>query len=124
MKASTLFHTEHPWPMPDSADPLQGWTLTEVLQPSYGAKHDLYGQLYVHVKRELETFCKRLHTLNLNVSLFKKDAMDLPDTLATLRDKETFYDRIEVRYPLSYYQLIINSRLTFPSLPTSPTSDT
>ncbi|RMZ42089.1 hypothetical protein AFCA_006832 [Aspergillus flavus] len=92
----TLFHTEHPWPMPDSADPLQGWTLTEVLQPSYGAKHDLYGQLYVHVKRELETFCKRLHTLNLNVSLFKKDAMDLPDTLATLRDKETFYDRIEL----------------------------
>ncbi|BAE60335.1 unnamed protein product [Aspergillus oryzae RIB40] len=54
--------------LPDIPDPLQGWTLTEVLQPSYGAKHDLYGQLYVHVKH----------------------------TLATLRDKETFYDRIEL----------------------------
>ncbi|KAE8361677.1 hypothetical protein BDV27DRAFT_26211 [Aspergillus caelatus] len=92
----TLFHNEHPWPMPDSADPLQGWTLAEVLHASYGAKHDLYGQLYVHIKRYLETFCKRLHTLKLNICLFKKDAMDLPDKLATLRGKETFYDRIEL----------------------------
>ena len=98
MKGSTLFHNEHPWPMPDSADPLQGWTLTEILRPSYGAKHDLYGQLYVNLKRKLHSFCERLHTLKLSICLFKQDAMDLPDKLATLRGRETFYDRIEVRY--------------------------
>ncbi|KNG89153.1 hypothetical protein ANOM_002986 [Aspergillus nomiae NRRL 13137] len=92
----TLFHNEHPWPMPDSADPLQGWTLTEILRPSYGAKHDLYGQLYVSLKRNLHSFCERLHTLKLSICLFKQDAMDLPDKLATLRGRETFYDRIEL----------------------------
>ncbi|GAB1193899.1 hypothetical protein APSETT444_003135 [Aspergillus pseudonomiae] len=60
------------------------------------ARNLIFLLLYVNLKRKLHSFCERLHTLKLSICLFKQDAMDLPEKLATLRGRETFYDRIEL----------------------------
>jgi hypothetical protein len=81
--------------MPDSADPLDGWKLSEVLEEPHHAKDDLYGLLYLHVRQHLLKFCERLHNLKLDVSLFCMDALNLPSRLEELHDEKR-YDRIEV----------------------------
>lgn len=84
--------------MPDSADPLHGWKLDEVLQEPHLAKADLYGLLYLHVRKYLGKFCERVCNLKLNVSFFCMDALDLPNRIEEL-DEERLYDRIEVWIP-------------------------
>jgi hypothetical protein len=91
----TFFHGQRSWPMPDSADPLYGWKLSEVLQEPHPAKHDIYGLLYLHIRKYLLKFCEKLRTLKLDVSLFCMDALDLPNRIENLDDKRR-YDRIEV----------------------------
>lgn len=81
--------------MPDSADPLDGWKLSEVLEESHHAKDNLYGLLYLYVRQHLLKFCERLHNLTLDVSLFCMDALNLPSRLEELHDEKR-YDRIEV----------------------------
>jgi hypothetical protein len=81
--------------MPDSADPVVGWKLSEVLDEPHHAKGDLYGLLYFHVRRFLLKFCERLRNLKMNVSFFCMDAFYLPSRLEELHG-ERRYDRIEV----------------------------
>ncbi|EEA24163.1 hypothetical protein TMatcc_007239 [Talaromyces marneffei ATCC 18224] len=90
-----FFHDRTLWPMPDSADPLHGWKLDEVLQEPHLAKADLYGLLYLHVRKYLVKFCERVCNLKLNVSFFCMDALDLPNRIEEL-DEERLYDRIEL----------------------------
>ena len=43
------------------ADPLDGWSIEELVSfPSGGPSHDLHGQLYYHLRAELEKFCVRI----------------------------------------------------------------
>lgn len=79
--------------MRDSADPIDGWTLSDVLGESGGAKNDVYGLLHLHVRRLLEKFCEKLFILKLDICLYQNDARDLPNQL---KGELRFYDRIEV----------------------------
>ena len=79
--------------------------LTEVLETSYQAKHDLYGQLYLHVRGILLRFCERLATLKLKICLFQMNAVDFPDHITKVRDEGQNYDRIEVRSSLVPFEL-------------------
>lgn len=83
--------------MMDSADPLDGWQLAEILQGSYGAKDDLYGQFYMLVKNHLMRFCEKLSALEMDINLFQVDAEHLSSHIHEVRGSKTFYDRIEVR---------------------------
>ncbi|PGH28167.1 hypothetical protein AJ80_00057 [Polytolypa hystricis UAMH7299] len=90
---ATFFQGNLEWSMPDSANPLDGWKLEEILQTSYGAKDDVYGQLYLCVKSNLQKFCEKLATLKLDIRLFRMDAADLPYRIL---DGKKWYDRIEL----------------------------
>ncbi|CEL00665.1 hypothetical protein ASPCAL00263 [Aspergillus calidoustus] len=91
-----FFQTTESWPMPDSADPLDGWKLAEILQSSYGATNDIHGQLYLHVLGFLREFCEKLPGLKLTISLLNMDAFDLPTNLGMFYGKERAYDRIDL----------------------------
>ncbi|KAL4752900.1 hypothetical protein BDW72DRAFT_191664 [Aspergillus terricola var. indicus] len=84
------------WPMPDSADPFDGWKLSEILRSPYGAKNDLYGQLYLHVMRNFVTFCERLSTLKLNIYLWNAEPIDLARDMLLLHGNWQAYDRIDL----------------------------
>lgn len=82
--------------MPDSASPLNGWKLSEVLESSYGAKEDIHGLLYFYLKHILLEFCEKLVSLKLHVSLFNMEPEHMPHGVATFRGDRRLYDRIEV----------------------------
>ncbi|KAL4995479.1 hypothetical protein BDV10DRAFT_196650 [Aspergillus recurvatus] len=84
------------WPMPDSADPFDGWKLSEVLRSPYGAKNDLYGQLYLHILRHFLTFCERLSALKLDIHLWNVETMELAGDMLLLHGKWQAYDRIDL----------------------------
>jgi hypothetical protein len=84
--------------MRDSADPIDGWALCDVLEESGCADHDIYGLLHLHVRRLLQKFCEKIYTLKLDVRLYKMDAAFLPAEIG--RENHT-YDRIEVISSLS-----------------------
>ncbi|WEW56694.1 hypothetical protein PRK78_002142 [Emydomyces testavorans] len=90
----TFFQDNPSWPMPDSADPLDGWKLSEVLQATYPAKNDLYGQLYLHIRQDLLKFCQRLTTLKLSIYALQVNAVQLPGHISRLRGGKQLYDRI------------------------------
>jgi hypothetical protein len=94
---STLFQDTELWPMADYADPLDGWALGEILQTSYGAENDIYGQLHQHVIGFLRKFCEKLPALKLNISLLNMDAGNLPKCIDMFDGKQQAYDRIDVR---------------------------
>lgn len=72
-----MFHGED-WPMMDSADPLSGWSYTEVLSASVGpAPNDIYGKLYHHVKSLLARFYRRVVDTGVEFHLSNVDAVDL-----------------------------------------------
>jgi hypothetical protein len=80
--ARTFFQNEDVWPMPDSADPLEGWANKDVLSTFSGpATKDLYGKLYYHVKNILRSFHRRMRSLELNIQMFNLDARELPNHL-------------------------------------------
>lgn len=69
--------------MMDSADPLSGWEIADVLGTNIGnATNDLYGKLYAHVWETLLSFQHRLCSTGVNFELHCLDAKDLPNTLA------------------------------------------
>lgn len=113
----TLFcENKFSWPLRDSADPIDGWTLGDVLEESGCADHDIYGLLHLHVRRLLQKFCEKLSTLKLDVRLYQMDATFLPTDVG--RENHT-YDRIEVTPSLStscagFFLLIPHSLQTFP----------
>ncbi|PGH12477.1 hypothetical protein AJ79_04221 [Helicocarpus griseus UAMH5409] len=92
---STLFEDKS-WVLREYADPFSGWNIKEVLQPTYPAKEDVYGQLYLHVKQRLLKFCERLDTLRLSITLFRATSMFLPKAIFEARKDIQLYDRIEV----------------------------
>lgn len=73
----TLFQNADAWPMPDSADPLEGWANPDVFATFNGpASKDLYGKLYYYVKGVLRSFCQRMSSLECNIQMFSIDAQE------------------------------------------------
>ena len=78
--------------MIDTADPLCGWSLSDILETSIGnAAYDLYGKLFVHVATLLLSFKHRLSNVGATFELHNLEVADLEDTLAP-----TTFARIEV----------------------------
>lgn len=81
------------WPMMDSADPLSGWSFTEVSSASIGpAANDIYGKLYHHVKSLLARFYQRVLDTTVEFQLFNVDAAEL-----STHTRNLSFARIEVR---------------------------
>lgn len=79
--------------MMDSASPLSGWSLPDVLSTDCGpATNDLYGKLFYHVSNHLEKFHHRLHLHKTDFNFLNVDARVLKDHL-----KGQKFSRIEVR---------------------------
>lgn len=87
----TMFQGED-WPMMDSADPLSGWSFTEVSSASTGpAANDIYGKLYHHIKSLLALFYRRVLDTTVEFQFFNVDAVELSTHTKTLS-----FARIEV----------------------------
>jgi hypothetical protein len=92
-RCRTFFQTADSWPMHDYADPLNGWSLKDVLDTSSGpATADVYGKLFYHVRAELGTFLRHISDLRMSFRLFQEDASSLPEHV-----EYGSFDRIEVR---------------------------
>jgi len=80
--------------MKDSADPLDGWNLPEILKQNAGpASNDVYSKLHRHLSELLRSFHRNLSARPSAFRLLHMDANDLGDHL---RDEPGF-DRIEVK---------------------------
>jgi hypothetical protein len=65
--------------MMDSADPLDGWHLGDVLQSSSGpAINDMYGKLFNQLKDLLSSFTRQLASRRTAFELFNVDVNSLP----------------------------------------------
>ncbi|KAL4911349.1 hypothetical protein BDW74DRAFT_164872 [Aspergillus multicolor] len=80
----------------NSSNPLDGWKLAEVLQTSYAAENDIYGQLHQHVLGFLTKFCEKLPALRMNVSFLNMDPINLPQCIGRFNGKQKVYDRIDL----------------------------
>jgi hypothetical protein len=79
--------------MKDNADPLNGWSLSEVENCSSGpAAADIYGKIFYYLRAVLRTFLGRLASLQVSFCLFQLDVSNLPEHL----EGGTF-SRIEVK---------------------------
>jgi hypothetical protein len=83
--------------MMDSANPLEGWPLKEVLKKAPSAKNDIYGSLFLHVQEALLKFYRRLKNLKVRFQLFQVNAVELPGILQQRGISKNSFDRIEVR---------------------------
>ncbi|OJD34037.1 mynd finger family protein [Diplodia corticola] len=92
----TMFQERGVWPMMDSADPLAGWPLDEVLRKTGVAKNDIYGGLFFYLIEVFVDFCERILTRKIDFVLLNVDAVDLPETLAKDMSLPQSFDRIEV----------------------------
>ncbi|KAJ5210551.1 hypothetical protein N7491_010358 [Penicillium cf. griseofulvum] len=77
--------------MDDKADPLDGWPIREVAREQTMAKEDLYGKLYMYLRRVFQQFLDSLARTEIDIELLNVDAIQLPEILQ--KDK---YARIEV----------------------------
>jgi hypothetical protein len=78
--------------MMDSAEPLCGWDMAEILRANTGnAVNDLYGKLFAHVRSELVLFKKRLSNTGAVFGMYNLNATELPKTFP-----KTTFARIEV----------------------------
>jgi hypothetical protein len=82
--------------MKDSADPLDGWPLEEMILRVQPAKKDIYGCLYLHIQAILLRFLQRIEGLNVSFQLFCTDALELPGILKECGVGKHSFDRIEV----------------------------
>ncbi|RWA06465.1 hypothetical protein EKO27_g8646 [Xylaria grammica] len=88
----TIFKSSNEWPMMDSADPTDGWSIKTFLATKAGpAKKDTYGQLHHYLKRLFLSFHHYLHSKPVFFELHHVNA-EVLDT--TLIGRE--FDRIEV----------------------------
>ena len=85
--------------MIDSADPLQGWPINEVIWKAPFAKNDIYGSLFIYVLDVLQNFCHKLENLRVCFQLFQLDALDLPGIIRQRGMGRNYFDRIEVEIP-------------------------
>lgn len=80
--------------MSDSASPLGGWCLSEILDTDSGtATADLYGKAFYHIRDHLLNFHRRLRLHGTDFSFLNVDAKELKDQ-ALLKGKR--FSRIEV----------------------------
>jgi hypothetical protein len=78
--------------MYDSADPLHGWSTTDVANTSSGpAVEDIYGKLFYHIRASLRAFLLRLSNLQASFQLLQLNAAELPNHL-----EPSSFSRIEV----------------------------
>jgi hypothetical protein len=92
-----LYQTSGVWPMKDSADPLEGWPIEDVMQKAPLAKHDIYGSLFMYIQDVLLDFCCQIERHKVFFQLFHVDALELPDMVNQRGTATMFFDRIEVR---------------------------
>lgn len=78
--------------MMDSADPLDGWDLSHILQTSCGpATNDIYGKIFFYLKDLLSSFRRQVMSRGIAFELVNMDVNDLPRHLGSRR-----FARIEV----------------------------
>ncbi|KAI1287182.1 hypothetical protein F5Y03DRAFT_405643 [Xylaria venustula] len=113
----TVFDSTLEWPMRDSADPLDGWSIKTILATKAGpAKKDAYGQLYYYLKRVFTNFHSRLRSNAVSLELYHVNAQTLDKTLTGRH-----FDRIEVSNICDTHYLGIETSLeTFGPLLRSP----
>ncbi|KAK5122415.1 hypothetical protein LTR85_003999 [Meristemomyces frigidus] len=79
----TIYQTAD-WPMKDSADPLDGWALEDVLRVDTGpATNDVYGKLFYYLKELFSSFHGRLSALKVSFELSNHAAEELHNNLKT-----------------------------------------
>ncbi|KAI1736358.1 hypothetical protein F4680DRAFT_461244 [Xylaria scruposa] len=116
----TLFKSSSEWPMMDSADPKDGWSVKAFLATKAGpAKKDAYGQLHYYLKRLFANFHRYLHSKPVSFELQHINAQALDKAL----DGRQF-DRIEVSNICDTGYLGINATLqTFGPLLRGPSAN-
>ena len=82
--------------MMDSADPLAGWSMEEILQAASPAKNDLYGGLFRYLRPLLVKFCKKIRKHAISFELLHTNATELPGYWGENQDEAQRFDRIEV----------------------------
>lgn len=82
--------------MMDSADPLEGWTIKDVVRLAPLAKNDIYGSLFNYLREILLQFCNQVSRLKVHFHLFQVDALDLPGIMRQRGMGRSYFDRIEV----------------------------
>jgi len=82
--------------MTDSADPMQGWPIDEVIQKAPPAKNDIHGSLFFYLQDVLWRFCHQIGSLKVDIQLFQVDALKLPSIVEQHRMGQCSFDRIEV----------------------------
>ena len=85
--------------MLDSADPLEGWPIDEIIQKAPPAKNDIYGSLFFYLQDLLWRFCHHIGRLKVSIQLFQVDARKLPSIVEQYEMGQRSFDRIEVRFP-------------------------
>ena len=85
--------------MLDSADPLEGWPIDEIIQKAPPAKNDIYGSLFFYLQDLLGRFCHHIGRLKVSIQLFQVDARKLPGIIEQYETGQRSFDRIEVRFP-------------------------
>ena len=99
LRKRTFYQTANSWPMLDSADPLQGWPIDEIIQKAPLAKNDLYGSLFSYLQDVLWQFCRQIGRLRVSIQLFQVDALKLPSIVEQYELGQCSFDRIEIRFP-------------------------
>lgn len=84
----------------DSADPLDGWLLADVLGEATNASNDIYGSLYHYLTTTIHQFCEKVHKIDTSFTLFQVNAVLLPTSLARYGRVKAEFDRIEVSQSL------------------------
>jgi hypothetical protein len=85
--------------MLDSADPLEGWPIDEIIQKAPPAKNDIYGSLFFYLQDILGRFCQQIGRLKSSIQRFQVDARKLPSIVEHGEMGQCSFDRIEVRFP-------------------------
>ena len=90
--------------MMDSADPLQGWPLKDIIRHVPSAKNDIYGRMSLCMTDILTKFCQRLRVLKVSFTLFQLNATKLSELLENAGFTQKKFDRIEVSCSASFPQ--------------------
>lgn len=87
------------WIPTDNSDPLLGWNLKSVLRSGREnsvPSNDLYGALYLYLRKEFVQFAKKLATTNIKFTMINcRDFNLLPRTLANQPTASRGFDRID-----------------------------
>jgi hypothetical protein len=76
--------------MMDSANPLEGWPIEDIMGMAPVAKNDLYGGLYHLVKGFLQ-FCDGIALCPTRIQLLYVDAAELPGVLTVCWQRSTTF---------------------------------